>query len=135
MNKRFVASLVFMLMGFACLRAQYTIYPVPQRMTAGSDKVNLRPDIRLVADATIDEATLGRAVSILQGKGFRVVGTGESTLRLATIHPDQSATEGLANASILQSGKFDRHALRLDESGITIVGENTNAVFFGLASL
>lgn len=135
MNKRFVASLVFMLMGFACLRAQYTIYPVPQRMTAGSDKVNLRPDIRLVADATIDEATLGRAVSILQEKGFRVVETGESTLRLATIHPDQSATEGFANASILQSGKFDRHALRLDESGITIVGENTNAVFFGLASL
>lgn len=104
----------------------YTIYPIPQSMEMGGGMVTITRRVSIVADKTIDRATLDRARSILQAHGYEVR-MGKS--RHATMLFLRTA------APTTDEGKYDRHTLVIDGSGITITGEHTNAVFYGLASL
>lgn len=108
----------------------YTIYPIPQTLKVGDESVRFSRTVTIVADKTIDQATMNRAKAVLVEGGFKVEegkkpSRGRTTLSLLTQPASAFGAEG----------KFDRHTLIVDKKGITITGEDTNAVFFGLASL
>ena len=112
----------------------YGIYPVPH-LTQQTDKTaSVTETVTIIADDGIDQYTIDRAVQVLEEHGkngsLQTSPDGEGTiLRLAV------------DASLAAPGKYDRHNVTIKRqegielAEIIIVGENTDATFYGLASL
>ena len=106
----------------------YGIYPVPHSTETIRQTASLTETVNIIADEGIDQYTIDRAMQVLEEHG-KSVKEGGPILRL-------SVDESLATP-----GKYDRHNItirRQEETGlaeIVIVGENTDATFYGLASL
>ena len=152
MNKNRILSLLILFvsvcMGWADNNV-YTIYPVPQKQTAGSGTASFSREITIVADSIIDEATVNRARNVLIANGLTPVlsdkaSTTGSNLFLA-VDGYKGAAQTTADSlhidrSVLSTAsKYDRHIVHLyGENGFAqclILGESVNATFFGLASL
>lgn len=121
------------MMGFAlATMAQYTIYPVPQKMTAKTGTAQFSENVCIVADKAIDAATIERAQQVLREHGMTGV-----------VSPEQSCTSVIylkVDQSVAVKNKFDAHTISLmaqpdGMASLTITGENTTAAFYGLASL
>ncbi len=135
----------------------YTIYPVPQRQVPLSGTASFCKDVNIIAEPAIDEATVNRAKQVLEEHGLtpwtRIGGTNHipdhmSVLILGVNGSNTVLDKHLTDLtgvkidkSIFDLPKYDRHILSLsvdEEYGTTVVailGENTDAVFCGLASL
>lgn len=113
--------------------AQYTIYPVPQQMTNKGGKATLTKDVTIVADVAIDEATKSRALQVLSDHGLtghfaNAPESGKSVMYLRV------------DSRVAVPNKYDAHDLTLEAGNggvaeITILGQSTDATFYGLASL
>lgn len=127
----------------------YSIYPVPQTIAAGDGVAAFTTDVNVVCEAAIDQATRNRLDGILATHGLTAsytnsLRTGGANILLGVAGSggtvDNMATSiGLDRSALNKSGKYDRHVIRLWKAGdyarLLILGENTDAVFFGLASL
>ena len=156
MNKFFlsVAMALAGLLWPAMLLAQdtYRIYPVPQQINYGNGKVHFTEQVEVICSAGIDQATRDRATEVLTEHGLTPVlldsstGNGNSILLLGV--PGDSNDEpnvmvdifNLPKDVLTTPGKYDRHLLTLRDmdEGIAlavIMGEHTDAVFHGLATL
>ncbi len=130
---------------FSAWADKYEIYPVPHSITMNDGTLALTKKVNVQCESTIDKITRNRLASLLQAHGMEAVfGGGEegaTPLRLGTVGSGEEVETwafgelGLAKAKIMVSNKFDRHAISISAEGITILGEHTNAVFCGLASL
>lgn len=126
----------------------YDIWPVPQRQEAAAGVAALPSKAVIVASKGIDSYTVARANQVLAEheinatvgkkaqKGSAVVylgvnGSGDNADRLAK-------QRGLKR-DIFSLPKYDRHVVSVrqgkNNAEIVILGENTDAVFCGLASL
>ena len=127
----------------------YDIYPQPQQEQAGQGVVSFTPSVTVVCDAAIDAATKARAQQILQEAKLEVIFAdaprpGHSTLYLGVAGND-GVTDRYAQSlqlkrDVLQrKGKYDRHVVYLHNQGgqaeVVILGEHSDATFYGLASL
>ena len=127
----------------------YDIYPQPQQEQAGQGVVSFTPSVTVVCDAAIDAATKARAQQILQEAKLEVVFAdaprpGHSTLYLGVAGSngvtDRYAQSLSLKREVLQrKGKYDRHLVFLHNQGgqaeVVILGEHSDATFYGLASL
>lgn len=126
----------------------YTIYPTPQQQIMLGYKISLSSTINLVPESKIDIATINRAQQILSEHNitFKVsdkIAKGETNLILGVNGSNEIADKKLSDLKldrgVFSLNKFDRHILNIskEKSGnlILILGENTDAVFCGLASL
>lgn len=114
-------------------QAQYTIYPVPQQMTDKGGTANITTEVTLVADAAVDAATKARALQVLTDHGLTGTFANAPESGKSVIYLRVDNRVAVAN-------KFDAHNLTLEAGGnglaeITILGQHTDAVFYGLASL
>lgn len=124
---------------------KYVIYPIPQSITMNSGMLEITPQVKVVYENGIDQATRNRLESLLTQHGITVAADADeascTTIRLGIVDSGEAVEQhswdvlGLKKTRIMVSGKFDRHAVSVAEQGITILGEHTNAVFCGLASL
>jgi hypothetical protein len=124
---------------------KYQIYPIPHSLTMNTGALTITPKVNVVYESTIDKTTKARLSSILEANGIFVnndaIDESLITLRLGTIGSGETVedfalnTDGILKSRIMVSNKFDRHAIKISANGITILGENTNAVFFAFASL
>ena len=113
--------------------AQYTIYPVPQKMTAGEGTASFSGNVCLVCDAGIDAATQARAKQVLEEHG----------LTASVTDGEQACTSVIylkTGPSVAVAGKYDAHEINLEAQSngmvsLTITGQHTDATFMGLASL
>ena len=113
--------------------AQYTIYPVPQKMTAGEGTASFSGNVCLVCDAGIDAATQARAKQVLEEHG----------LTASLTDGEQACTSVIylkTDPSVAVAGKYDAHEISLEAQSngmvsLTITGQHTDATFMGLASL
>lgn len=126
----------------------YTIYPVPQRQVMKSGEVSFTSKVSIIAEPGIDEVTINRAKQVLSDHGLtpviaKTAGRGTSSLLLGVNGSsgvaDKHATALKVDRSVFDQPKYDRHILNLSTNHgvaqVTILGENTDAVFCGLASL
>ena len=127
----------------------YDIYPQPQQEQSGQGVVSFTPSVTVVSDATVDAATKARAQQILQEAKLEVVFAdaprqGHSTLYLGVAGSngvtDRYAQSLQLKRDVLQrKGKYDRHIVYLHNQGgqaeVVILGEHSDATFYGLASL
>ena len=128
----------------------YGIYPVPHVTEVQRSSANVTADVNIIAEEGIDVYTRNRAVQVLEEHGKKPVFVeaevkGVTTLRLG-VHGSGGAVDAVAPAlsgkgELFTLEKYDRHYIAVSSqdgnsvANILIVGENTDATFYGLASL
>lgn len=127
----------------------YTIYPVPQSQVAGVGSGAFTSEVNIVVESGVDATTLGRLKNILSGQGIAAEVTsaarkGVTNIFLGINGSDEVADKlaadwGMNREVFSKEGKYDRHSLMLrvedNIADVLVLGEHTNATFFGLASL
>ena len=154
-----------LLAGFSVASAQnaYVIYPRPQEQTEGTERMRWSGKaFEVVCEEGIDRPTKARLLNILIAQGAEAPEDLDAMIDAIPAQPsgnnvsvfylglngsggaaDRKATEkGLLREVFAKEGKFDRHLLSVSHSGnegnhadFIILGEHTDAVFHGLASL
>lgn len=126
----------------------YPIYPIPQDQYALECKASFTPQVNVVVDAEIDQITIDRARQVLTEHGLQPVFSKSIAKKGSNLLLGVAGSKGIVDRhatnvdrSVFEKeGKFDRHLLTLvpDNRGaaqLLILGEHTDAVFCGLASL
>ena len=127
----------------------YQIYPIPQEQHAGVGQAAFSSQVNIVAEPGIDAVTIDRARQVLADHGLAAVVTAKVSSKGSNLLLGVNGSKGVADQRVtalrLDRGlftlaKYDRHILSLtaDKAGgaqVVILGENTDAVFCGLASL
>jgi hyaluronoglucosaminidase len=135
----------------------YGIYPVPQKTEINGQTATVTQEVVILADKEIDKYTLNRAAEVLREHNkipvfAKKVVKGMTTLSLKTLSNSPSKGRGGFKPLSIEGdecgervsfpdGKYDRHYITIQQqkkggmAEIEIVGENTDATFYGLASL
>ena len=128
--------------------APYTIYPIPQQQQAEEGTASFNANTAVVAGPGIDEATVQRALDVLKEHGITACGSDKPVRHRSNVILGVNGSGSIADkmigkmkvdTEVFSWPKYDRHILSLssDEGAaqVVILGENTDAVFCGLASL
>lgn len=150
MKRIVLLSLIVLMAGAAALaQTPYEIYPVPQQQQLTSGEARLTTHVNIVAETGIDDATIARAREVLADCGISAAVSkravkGKTNLLLGIqgsgdVADREADRQGL-DRSVFIRPKYDRHIVSLtaDKKGtaqILVVGENTDAVFCGLATI
>lgn len=145
---------IFLLLWLASLaimgRAEniYAIYPVPHEQTALGGQADFTKSVNVVCESGIDQYTKDRAAEVLAAAGLQARFANEPAAGTSTLYlgvngsgekADAAATAAKLSRKVFALNKFDRHVLALTNNGgvadVVILGENTDATFYGLASL
>lgn len=134
--------------GSVAAQNAYKVYPVPQEQIAGKGKTSFTPKVNIVVEKGIDNYTVERLIQILEDKGIEGTVTekpngGNSTVWLGINGSkgaaDRKASQLKLKRELFSKPKYDRHIVSLtSKSGkaqVVVLGENTDAVFYGLATL
>lgn len=127
----------------------YSIYPIPQEQVAVTGNASISSKVNLVVEAGIDDVTRKRATDILTQNGIQVVISDKEDASMSNIYLGINGSKGAGDALatslqlkrdvFTQANKFDRHCVSLTsrngQAQILVLGENTDATFYGLASL
>lgn len=130
----------------------YTIYPVPHEQVRNPGTASFSQRVFIFPQDGIDIATINRAKQLLSDHGLVPVvimaGTPNncpSFVHLSVNNPkekigDEHHAVLRVDRSIFNLPKYDRHILNLKsdskgQANVAIIGEDTDAVFCGLASL
>ena len=149
MRKRILIIIVAVSVALTAMATEpYIIFPVPHEQYVNELIVSFSASVNLVVENGIDEATINRAVQILTEHGLTVKHSnalvkGETNVVLGIFGGHNKNSLGLRPDleffTNKLSNKYDRHILSLGSGDgvaqVTIVGEHTDAVFCGLASL
>ncbi|MBQ5372527.1 MAG: beta-N-acetylglucosaminidase domain-containing protein, partial [Rikenellaceae bacterium] len=149
--KRFLSLFVCSLAALtASAHNIYTIYPTPQNQYGFERTASFTPQVNIVVESQIDQTTIDRAVQVLTDHGFKAtvsnsIAKSGSNLLLGVAGSKGTVDRHVASLSLDRSvfaldEKYDRHLLTLTgnkrgEAQVVILGEHTDAVFYGLASL
>ena len=127
----------------------YTIYPIPHVQTPGKDTCSFGAAATVIAEPGIDQPTKNRLYDVLKQHGIEAEFAAKPAKTGANIYLGVNGSKGAADKlakqlrlkrDIFANGKFDRHIISLTaqkggNAQLLILGENTDAVFFGIASL
>ena len=127
----------------------YPIYPTPQDQYALDGKASFTKQVNVVVEEQIDQTTIDRARQVLTEHGLTAVFTNSIAKKGSNLLLGVAGSKGVVDrhATSLSlgrevfdiEGKFDRHILTLTPdkgaAQMMILGEDTDAVFYGLASL
>lgn len=127
----------------------YPIYPTPQDQYALDGKASFTKQVNVVVEEQIDQTTIDRARQVLTEHGLTAVFTNSIAKKGSNLLLGVAGSKGVVDrhATSLSlgrevfdiEGKFDHHILTLTPdkgaAQVMILGEDTDAVFYGLASL
>ena len=126
----------------------YTIYPVPQEQIQTSGKASFSPSVNVVVEDGIDSYTRNRLEQILSEHGLEAVFVEKPKAGLSAVWLGINGSKGKADKKaatldlkrdVFGKQKYDRHLVSLSsakgKAQVVILGENTDAVFYGLATL
>ena len=127
----------------------YDIWPVPQQQVVEDGTVPTTAEATLIVGRGCDVYTVNRAKSVLSEHGITpVVGKKAVDGRMTVVlgingsgdAADKAAASFHLDRSVFAQPKYDRHAIAVvggkgGKAEVVILGEHTDAVFCGLASL
>lgn len=152
MKKPSLISLAVLLAAFVCTaKADYSIYPVPQKLAyTQGQTIQMGPVANVVCESGIDNYTIDRLKEVFeQENSIKLQFSKKASSKLPNVYlgisgsgeqVDKYVKRNCKPTAFSQSGKYDRHYIKVGLSPkgkpeIIVLGEHTNAVFFGLASL
>lgn len=147
--KKIFITLALCLAGLAAKADNvYTIYPVPQSQVAVEGTTSFTGTVNVIAESGIDTYTKARCRTVLEDHGLTVSFSEAAVDGASNVYlgvngsggvADTKATALALNRDIFTNGKYDRHIVSLTDEGgqaqLVIIGENTDATFYGLATL
>ncbi|MHA0856131.1 beta-N-acetylglucosaminidase domain-containing protein [Paenibacillus sp. CMAA1364] len=126
----------------------YEIYPIPQGQSYGGSNFTITDDVNLVIEGDIDESTRNFLNNILSSKSIHATKSdavvSNKTNILLGINKSNGYVDTYAKANItynaLTFNKQDAYVLDIDNTSaqagnIAIIGADTDAVYYGLATL
>ena len=152
MIRAFFLTMALMAVAMLDATEAYNIYPVPHKQVMNPGTASFSQRVFIFPQYGIDIATINRAKQILSDHGLVPVvimaGTPNncpSFVHLSVNNPkekigDEHDAVLRVDRSIFNLPKYDRHILNLKsdskgQANVAIIGEDTDAVFCGLASL
>lgn len=134
--------------GSVWAQSAYTVYPVPQEQKVSKGKASFMQKVCVVAEQGIDNYTIDRALQILKEKGLEASLAQKPQGGQSAVYLGINGSKGVADRKasslklkrdLFSQPKYDRHIVSLSSNGgkaqVVILGENTDAVFYGLATL
>ena len=154
MRKRCGALVALLMLFFACsisMKAQsYTIYPIPQKMTVGTQTLKLTREVNVVAEPGTDPTIVQRMREVLEGAGYAYTeaaslsdtytnllvgraGSGKVADRYASDH-------GISKGVFQQADNhYDSHLLQLNGNhpagDILVLGDAEGSAYYAFATL
>lgn len=153
MTRAFFLTMAFMAVAMLGATEVYNIYPVPHEQVLNPGTASFTQRVFIFPQDGIDIATINRAKQILSDHGLvpAVIMAGTpphncpSFVHLSVNNPkekigDEHHAVLRVDRNIFNLPKYDRHILNLKsdskgQANVAIIGEDTDAVFCGLASL
>ena len=150
MKKQLYLLIMVMLSGFASFSQEpYEIYPVPQKQLLNPGQAHISELVNIVAEPGIDEVTVERARQIMGDRGISTTVSVKPVNGVANLLLGVNGSKEVADNEVTAKGldrkvfsepKYDRHIVSLtsDENGnaqFIVLGENTDAAFYGLATI
>ena len=150
--KNLKSKLLFLLTMFFSVSAMadngYTIYPIPHEQVAGNGSATFTTTVSIVVEDGIDSYTQSRAIQILGEHGLQATVVKKAKSGQSAVYLGVNGSKGVADKmatrlnlkrEVFAKEKYDRHIVNLSaEKGraqVVVLGENTDAVFYGLATL
>jgi hyaluronoglucosaminidase len=152
MIRAFILTLALMAVAMLGATEPYSIYPIPHKQVMNPGTVSFSQRVFIFPQSGIDIATINRAKQILSDHGLVpvVIPAGTPSICPSFVHlsinnpkekiGDEHHAVLRVDRSIFNLPKYDRHILNLKsdtkgQANVAIIGEDTDAVFCGLASL
>ena len=121
-------------------KKEYTVFPRPQKVTYGDGVTALEGKVNLVFSDGLDIYTRNRAKEVLQASNVSYTTSTKATEGATNIFLGVRGKAPLAEKEVQDISsdlydKIDAYVLRVKDNKISIVGKDTDAVFFGLTTL
>ncbi|MDO4510495.1 MAG: beta-N-acetylglucosaminidase domain-containing protein [Bacteroidales bacterium] len=151
MTKLFFRMLLLALMmagGKVWAQDAYTIYPIPQQQVKMAGEASFTASVSVVAEEGVDQYTIDRLKQILREHHLTAVMGKKPQAGTAAIYLGINGSGGAADRKakslklkreVFGLAKYDRHVVSISQAKgkaqVVVIGENTDAVFYGLATL
>ena len=122
----------------------YTIYPIPQKVTDEDGTVELTDTVNVVVEDGIDAVTHDRVDEVLTENGLTPQYSGDPSDDYTNLYVGINGSGGAADSlediprEVFDEGenKYDMHVVKVFEEGdIVVLGKDTDAAYYGLATL
>lgn len=122
------------------LKKEYKVFPTPQKVTYDEGVTKLHKQVNLVMGDNLDIYTRNRLKSVLQDHQISYTSSqtavaGATNIYLGVHGQESQAEKEMPNLSQGLFDKIDAYALSIKNNTISIVGKDTDAVFYGLTTL
>ena len=122
------------------LKKEYKVFPTPQKVTYNDGVTKLHKQVNLVMGENLDIYTRNRLKSVLQNHQISYTSSqtavaGATNIYLGVHGQESQAEKEMPNLSKGLFDKIDAYALSIKNNTISIVGKDTDAVFYGLTTL
>lgn len=112
---------------------EYEIYPTPHSVTYADSTVTLPATMQVTYTGSIDSYTKDRAVEAFQQAGVTLSESASTAVKLqVSIKADG---DGVTAATANLFDKTSAYKLTIDANGVTVVGVDTDAAFYGLTTM
>ena len=122
------------------LKKEYKVFPTPQKVTYDEGVTKLHKQVNLVMGDQLDIYTRNRLKSVLQDHQISYTSSqtavaGATNIYLGVHGQNSQAEKEVSGISQGLFDKIDAYALSIKNNTISIVGKDTDAVFYGLTTL
>lgn len=129
--------------GYASEKDAYAIYPVPQHITYGEGSFSLASNVNVVCESGIDESTRDFLTEVLTSYGrtsVRASSIGSGNQVLLGVFGSGDVVDTWAKSYLKLSDealftKTDAYLLTAKDGVIAILGKDSDAVYYGIATL
>ena len=112
---------------------EYEIYPTPHSVSYGTGTVTLPTTMQVTYGDGIDEYTVARAEEAFAEAGVTLSEEESSSVTLNVRIKGASETVTTTTTNLFD--KYDAYKLTIDASGVTVIGKDTDAAFYGLTTV
>lgn len=105
---------------------EYKLFPIPQDIIYDEGTISLLPQVNLIIDKNLDRYTKNRIMNLLKKFEINYVDNTQISVEMSNL---------IVKISKHPSKHYDGYRLIITESKIQLLGDDTNAVFYGLATL
>ena len=122
------------------LKKEYKVFPTPQKVTYDEGVTKLHKQVNIVMGDNLDIYTRNRLKSVLQDHQISYTSSqsavaGATNIYLGVHGQNSQAEKEVSGISQGLFDKIDAYALSIKNNTISIVGKDTDAVFYGLTTL
>lgn len=129
--------------GYSSSEDKYAIYPIPQSIKYSGGSFELGTNVQVVSETGIDKYTTAFLTEILEDYGrseIKADTVGEGSQILLGINESGGAVDTWASANLTAENsslfaQTDSYLLSAKDGTIVILGQDTDAVYYGLATL